>query len=83
MRERDFGSERQHVHVVRAEDELVRIALSALRVDVTFRSGAAALDGDDDRLAHEIVLLNGSLHRAREDIRAAAGPRRHHEFHGF
>ena len=79
MGERHLGRERQHVHVVGAEYELVGIAFGALAVDVALRAGPAALDRDDDRLAHQVVLLHGRLHGPREQVGAAAGSGRHHE----
>ena len=47
----------------------------ALRVDKRLGAGAAAFVRDDDGGVDQLVLLNDRLHRARELIAAAAGPR--------
>src|SRR5262249_51788810 len=61
-------------------DDLVRVALRTLCVEEALAAGAARLVQDDERLIHEIVLLDDALQRARHLVGAAARARRHDEF---
>src|SRR5690606_41591732 len=66
--------------LLRAEVHLEGVAGIALGVDVRLRAAAAALVGNDDGRVDQLVLGDDRLDGAREDVRAAARPRRGDEF---
>jgi len=71
--ERNLGRERQHVDERVGDEDLVGIAFVRFHVDQRLGSRRTALERDDHRLFHQIVLLNRGLHHPRHLVGGSAG----------
>jgi hypothetical protein len=81
--ERYLGGKRQHVDQRIGDEDLVRVALARLHVHQRFRTGRAALERDDHRLLHQIVLLDRRLHHSRHLIGRSPGARGNDDLDGL